>query len=114
MNSCYFLLYTIKPFVSTEMNVGTQEIRGSTHWEISAGKGVITRIGNAEFTLQHIRAAFVIDQPLDTRKKPKIQDLQLDMGNIQVRAFFLIFLKFHFFFFFFLVSQIWFSILDSK
>lgn len=66
------------------MHVGTQEIHGSTQWEISAGKGVITRIGTAQFTLQHIRAAFVIDQPFDTRKRPKIQDLQLDLGNIQV------------------------------
>lgn len=69
-----------------QLQVGTQEIRGSTQWLISAGKGMITRTGDAEFSVQHIKATFVISQSLDTRKRPQINDLQFELGNIQVRS----------------------------
>lgn len=66
------------------MQVGTQEIMGSTQWQISAGKGMITRTGQAAFSIQHIKATFIISQSLDTRKRPQINDLQFELGNIQV------------------------------
>ena len=45
---------------------------------------MITRIGEAQFSVQHIKATFIISQPLDTRKRPQINDLQFELGNIQV------------------------------
>lgn len=69
---------------SSELHVGTQAIMGSTQWEISAGKGMITRAGDAQFTIQHIKAIFIVSQTLDTRNRPKINDLQFELGNIQV------------------------------
>lgn len=45
---------------------------------------MITRFGGAEFSVQHIKATFIISQPLDTRKRPQINDLQFELGNIQV------------------------------
>ncbi|CAO1299965.1 unnamed protein product [Diamesa hyperborea] len=68
------------------MEVGTQELIGSTTWEFSIAKGVITRTGNVQFTVQHIKVAYEVAQPMDLSKRLKIMDLQLELGNIQVRC----------------------------
>lgn len=74
----------------TELQVGTQRIMGSSQWEMSAGNGMITRVGHLQFTVQHIKVTFVLSQPLDVRKKPNVNDIQIELGNIQVIFFFLI------------------------
>lgn len=51
---------------------------------MTAGKGLLTRTGQASFSIQHIKTTFIISQALDTRKKPQINDLQFELGNIQV------------------------------
>lgn len=68
-----------------ELNLGTQEIEGSADWEVTAGKGIITRSGHVQFFAQYIHAKVVVSQTLDTRNQPQINDLQLELGNIQVR-----------------------------
>lgn len=69
---------------SVELNLGTQEIEGSADWEVTAGKGIITRAGHVQFYAQYIQAKIVVSQTMDTRNKPQIRDLQLELGNIQV------------------------------
>lgn len=66
-----------------ELNVCTQEIMGSTEWEVSAGK-MISQVGKIDFTIQYIRMGVVVSQTLDTRNQPQLNDLQLEIGNIQV------------------------------
>lgn len=66
------------------MEVGTQEIRGKTMWEVAIAKGMITRSGNVQFSVQHIKVMFTITQPMDLGQRLKINDLQLDLGNIQI------------------------------
>lgn len=68
------------------MEVGTQELSGTSNWEVSIAKGMITRGGSIQFTVQHIKVLFEITQPLDLTKKLQINDLQLDLGNIQIRS----------------------------
>lgn len=68
-----------------ELNLGTQEIMGTADWEITAGKGIITRTGHVQFFVQYIQAKVVVSQTLDTRNQPQIKDLQLELGNIQVK-----------------------------
>uniref|UniRef100_A0A1A9V880 Uncharacterized protein n=1 Tax=Glossina austeni TaxID=7395 RepID=A0A1A9V880_GLOAU len=70
--------------VNLILQVGTQQISGAGQWEV--GCGLVTRIGHVHFTLQHIRATVSVSQPLDTRKRPQINDLQIDLGNIQARC----------------------------
>ncbi|XP_031632293.1 uncharacterized protein LOC116346401 [Contarinia nasturtii] len=72
--------------VTIELNLGTQEIIGSTDWEVTVSKGIITRTGHIKFSIQYIQAKIVLSQMLDTRNQPQIKDLQLEMGNIQVRS----------------------------
>jgi hypothetical protein len=66
------------------MEVGTQEVRGKTMWEVAIAKGMITRSGNVQFSVQHIKVMFTITQPMDLGQRLKINDLQLDLGNIQI------------------------------
>ncbi|XP_058115945.1 uncharacterized protein LOC131284901 [Anopheles ziemanni] len=68
------------------MHVATQRIVGSTQWEVSIGRGMLSHPGRAQFTVEHIRVAVQIEQPLDLRKKIKLRDIQLELGNIQVRC----------------------------
>lgn len=66
------------------INVGTQQITGSSNWEISAGKGIITRTGHIQFFVEFIRGQGILSQTLDTRNRPQVQELELEIGNIQV------------------------------
>lgn len=68
------------------MNVGTQKIHGSGTWQVSIARGMITRTGSVQFSVQHIKVMFQVSQPLDLRKKLKFDDLQIDLGNIQIRS----------------------------
>lgn len=68
------------------MEVGTQEISGSTMWQVQIAKGMITRAGSLQFSVQYVKVLFAVTQPLNLSKKLKIDDLQLDLGNIQIRC----------------------------
>lgn len=73
-------------FDFTGMEVATQDIEGSTQWELSIAKGMITRTGHVQFTVQFIKVAFVISQSLNLEYRPEMVDLQLELGNIQIRS----------------------------
>lgn len=66
------------------MEIGTQRIMGAGQWQVFVGGGMISRVGQVEFTVEHIKSNFQLSQPLDTRKRPRLDDLQLELGNIQV------------------------------
>ncbi|XP_075154001.1 uncharacterized protein LOC142227374 isoform X2 [Haematobia irritans] len=70
--------------ITLTVTVGTQEIAGGGQWEVNGG--LVSRVGHILFTVQYIRLTVSVSQPLDTRKRPEINDLQIDMGNIQVRC----------------------------
>ncbi|XP_012245044.1 uncharacterized protein LOC100746627 [Bombus impatiens] len=72
--------------VYATIDAGTQEIEGKTHWEISVIGGVLSRAGIVTFTIQYFRAQVKLSQPLDTRQKPNMEGLDLELGNIQARV----------------------------
>lgn len=41
------------------MQVGTQEIMGTTQWEVSIGGGMVTRAGHVKFTVQHFKVRII-------------------------------------------------------
>ncbi|OAD59075.1 hypothetical protein WN48_09384 [Eufriesea mexicana] len=67
------------------VDIGTQEIEGKTHWEISVIGGFLSRAGTVSFTVQYCRVQLKLSQPMDTRKKPGMEQLDLELGNIQAR-----------------------------
>lgn len=72
--------------VYATIDAGTQEIEGKTHWEISVIGGFLSRAGTVSFTTQYFRAQVKLSQPLDTREKPSLEGLDLELGNIQTRV----------------------------
>ncbi|XP_012262047.2 uncharacterized protein LOC105689543 [Athalia rosae] len=68
------------------VDVGTQEIEGRTHWDVSLIGGVISRAGTVSFTVEYARVELTLSQPLDTRKRATLEELDLELGNIQARV----------------------------
>ncbi|CAK1548666.1 unnamed protein product [Leptosia nina] len=71
--------------VIADFEIGTQKLQGNTLWDISAINGLLSRAGSASFSVEYISGRIILGQPLDTRKKPEFRDLDLEVGNIQVR-----------------------------
>lgn len=69
-----------------DFEIGTQKLEGRTQWDISAVSGLVSRAGTAMFSVEYITGRIVLGQPLDTRKNPEFRDLELEVGNIQVRC----------------------------
>ncbi|XP_012060257.1 PREDICTED: uncharacterized protein LOC105623473 [Atta cephalotes] len=67
------------------LDVGTQELEGKTHWEMSVIGGFLSRAGTVSFTVQYFRVQIKLAQPLDTRKRATLEELELELGNIQAR-----------------------------
>ncbi|KYN06157.1 PREDICTED: uncharacterized protein LOC108783225 [Cyphomyrmex costatus] len=67
------------------LDVGTQELEGKTHWEVSVIGGFLSRAGTMSFTVQYFRVQVKLAQPLDTRKRAALEELELELGNIQAR-----------------------------
>lgn len=72
--------------VGVVLQLGTQRLQGSSQWQVSVASGMITRVGHVQFTVQHVKVRVEVSQSLDTRKRPQMRDLQLELGNIQVRC----------------------------
>ena len=70
--------------VFVAVHVGTMKLEGKCLWEVSAG-GLVSRAGSAGFSVEYIQAEVEVSQSLDTRKKPLLKQLDLKVGNIQVR-----------------------------
>jgi hypothetical protein len=66
------------------VHVGTQRLEGRTMWEVQVG-GLLSLAGSTSFTVEYIHIKTEVSQPLDTRKRPVLRDLDIDVGNIQVR-----------------------------
>lgn len=67
------------------IDVGTQEIDGRTHWEVSLINGFLSRAGTISFTVQYLRMQMKLIQPVDTRKRASLGELNFELGNIQTR-----------------------------
>ncbi|XP_012541994.1 uncharacterized protein LOC105839904 [Monomorium pharaonis] len=74
-----------KGVVYALLDVGTQELEGKTHWEVSVIGGFLSRAGTVSFTIQYFRVQVKLGQPLDTRKRATLEELELELGNIQAR-----------------------------
>ncbi|XP_063547402.1 uncharacterized protein LOC134754875 isoform X1 [Cydia strobilella] len=72
--------------VIADVEVGTQKLEGTTQWNIAAVGGLLSRAGTASFSVEYIIGRVVVAQPLDTREKPQFRNVDLEVGNIQVRC----------------------------
>lgn len=66
----------------TIMNFGTTRLNGGCDWEIILP--FYTKFGIASFEVDHINIFLKIEQSLDITKKPVINELDVNIGNVQL------------------------------
>nr|CAI5868098.1 unnamed protein product [Callosobruchus analis] len=67
------------------LEVGTGTIKGTSNWEISLVAGIVTRAGSVSFSVDYIRSQINISQSLAEDIPPSLDDIQVVLGNIQIR-----------------------------
>lgn len=72
--------YTVNTVVTAE----TEVLEGTCEWEAGIA-GILTKSGQSSFTIEYVNIMMSVNQSLDIRKKPKIVDLKVTLGNIQLR-----------------------------
>ncbi|XP_039745544.1 uncharacterized protein LOC120623549 [Pararge aegeria] len=77
-------LYLENNTVVADFSIRTQEIKGSTFWELKGLGGFVSQAGSSSFSISYIQGRFILAQPLDTRQRMEFRDLELELGNIQV------------------------------
>uniref|UniRef100_A0A1B6DLS9 Lipid-binding serum glycoprotein N-terminal domain-containing protein n=1 Tax=Clastoptera arizonana TaxID=38151 RepID=A0A1B6DLS9_9HEMI len=65
------------------LDIGTQELKGNCEWKCSTVT-ILSKSGEMSFTLEYLNVKAKINQSLDIRKKPILDDLIIDIGNIQL------------------------------
>ncbi|XP_065094855.1 uncharacterized protein LOC135715567 [Ochlerotatus camptorhynchus] len=68
------------------VQVGTGRIEGSTRWQLSVLRGLVTQSGSVYFAIESVGVSIKVAQPLDLRQKPTLLNLQLELGNIQISS----------------------------
>ncbi|XP_044765416.1 uncharacterized protein LOC123321744 [Coccinella septempunctata] len=64
---------------------GTQKLRGVCNWELSLIAGIIGKTGKIDFTIDYFMVKVNASQSLNTDFPPTLEDIQLELGNIQLR-----------------------------
>nr|XP_018914135.1 PREDICTED: uncharacterized protein LOC109042037 [Bemisia tabaci]XP_018914137.1 PREDICTED: uncharacterized protein LOC109042037 [Bemisia tabaci]XP_018914138.1 PREDICTED: uncharacterized protein LOC109042037 [Bemisia tabaci]XP_018914139.1 PREDICTED: uncharacterized protein LOC109042037 [Bemisia tabaci] len=67
------------------VHVGTQKLEGTCQWEASTLMSFLSKNGMTSFSIDYFHVYARINQTLDTRNHPMLTDLQLKLGNIQLR-----------------------------
>ncbi|XP_039276258.1 uncharacterized protein LOC120349757 [Nilaparvata lugens] len=70
--------------VQIGVSVGTDELMGNCHWQISAA-GLYSHAGATSFTVEYVQVEAKLNQALDIRKHPVLESLDMTVGNIQLR-----------------------------
>ncbi|KAF0306804.1 hypothetical protein FJT64_021768 [Amphibalanus amphitrite] len=73
--------YTAK----TTVALGTQRITGRYHWRVSAF-GFLERNGFIRFSVDSLKLRARLAQPLNLSQKPRIEDLDIDLGTLTLRS----------------------------
>lgn len=70
--------------VHFEMAVGTQQLEGQCNWEVSM-MGLMSTLGTLKFTIDYLEVVSKVNQSLDTRKSPNLEELKITLGNFQLQ-----------------------------
>ncbi|KAJ8984844.1 hypothetical protein NQ317_013045 [Molorchus minor] len=71
--------------VHTILEVGTQRLKGSSNWDIALLAGITSESGTVSFSVEYIKVQINASQSMDTTQHPNLDDIQLELGNIQIR-----------------------------
>ena len=59
---------------------------GTNEWNVIFGTHFISKNGYLTFTIDHVNVKMTLSQSMDVRNHPTIEDIQLEIGNIQIRC----------------------------
>uniref|UniRef100_A0A1B6MI98 Lipid-binding serum glycoprotein N-terminal domain-containing protein n=1 Tax=Graphocephala atropunctata TaxID=36148 RepID=A0A1B6MI98_9HEMI len=65
-------------------SVGTQKLEGHCHWKISMA-GLVSTTGKVGFSIEYLEVNAKVNQSLDVRNKPNLEDLKITLGNFQLQ-----------------------------
>ncbi|XP_039276257.1 uncharacterized protein LOC111054250 [Nilaparvata lugens] len=71
--------------VQMGVSVGTDELMGNCHWQISAA-GLYSHAGATSFTVEYVQVEINLHQRLDMMEPPFLDSLDMTVGNIQLRS----------------------------
>ncbi|CAB3374289.1 Hypothetical predicted protein [Cloeon dipterum] len=66
------------------LQVATQRLKGECNWQASLGW--LSRTGRAEFWIDYLQVRARLLQPLNVQRRPRIERLQMTVGNLQTRV----------------------------
>ncbi|KAK9497336.1 hypothetical protein O3M35_004674 [Rhynocoris fuscipes] len=66
------------------VHLSTRRLHGSCTWELSLA-GLVSDYGFTSFSIEYLEVNTKINQSLNVRNSPKLNELQLSIGNIQLR-----------------------------
>ncbi|KAL3289518.1 hypothetical protein HHI36_022935 [Cryptolaemus montrouzieri] len=64
---------------------GTQKLKGVSNWELAVITGIFGKKGKLEFTIDYFTVKVNASQSTNTDFPPKLEDIDLELGNIQIR-----------------------------
>lgn len=64
---------------------GSKKVRGVGEWELALVAGIISKKGKIDFSVNYFTVKVNISQTANTDFPPKIEDIQLELGNIELR-----------------------------
>lgn len=70
--------------VCIEVHAGTQQLEGKCHWEVSM-VGLVNTLGTLSFTIEYLEVSAKVNQSLDVRNRPNLEDLDVILGNFQLQ-----------------------------
>lgn len=74
------------PVLQMSVHVITRTINGTLRWKYELGLNkMFNRIGVSNFTVDHIQVRALVNQTLDIRNKPALENLDIEVGKIEVR-----------------------------
>ncbi|XP_056647669.1 uncharacterized protein LOC130452416 [Diorhabda sublineata] len=67
------------------LEVGTGQLLGTSNWELSLVTGLLSKEGTVSFSVEYIKVLINASQSMDISHPPSLDDIQLELGNIQIR-----------------------------
>ncbi|XP_072388618.1 uncharacterized protein [Diabrotica undecimpunctata] len=71
--------------INALLELGTGKLLGTSNWDINIVAGILSKDGSVEFSVDYFKVHINISQNTDTSIPPSLEDIQLELGNIQIR-----------------------------
>lgn len=71
--------------VDLRIRIITSKLLGNCKWYYDIGKVGVTRHGQSNFSISHLQFEARVRQPVDSRKPPVLEELEIETGPIYVK-----------------------------